>query len=323
MEPTDETDPILELLEGAITAIEEGTPDYVIDISSLNLNVNIKGGNWGGIVDKPVAKFILEFDRAIRNQLRELGYDLPKSKHGVVAFEVKEGSMDAWLQLSKEFVELFKAVPLESQIALLTAILTGLGLVKLPSIVRAFMEARLEEVKGQNSVAAEKARGESTEKLLSQVEAVVAASRELQAPLRSNLVGTMTENDVIQLPSTEEPLTKSQAKRELSKGTRSKVENYYIDHVYIVSSINMKKSPWEVGLEYGDVSFSAKLILSQKDADKLWSGFQEAHKKDRKIAPDLQVTARINGKQEIKSAEIVGIGKPRSDSRKLSDLLGR
>jgi hypothetical protein len=83
----------------------------------------------------------------------------------------------------------------------------------------------------------------------------------------------------------------------------------------------MKKSPYEVTLEYGEVSFPAKLILSDEDSQKLWEEFKTAHSKGTVAALPLQVTARINIKKEVVDGEVVGIGGVRESSKKLSDLL--
>jgi hypothetical protein len=229
--------------------------------------------------------------------------------------------MDGWIQLTKEFVNLYKSVPLDAQIALLTAIVAGLGIFKLPVIIAAFNAPKLKREELEGQTAAERARGESQEKLLLRVEGVVAASRELQAPLRTNLIAKMGDEDVIELPSSPKPLSRNEATNKLSKSTRSKPMSHYVDHVYLIQSVNMKKSPYEVTLEYGEVSFPAKLILSDEDSQKLWEEFKTAHSKGTVAALPLQVTARINIKKEVVDGEVVGIGGVRESSKKLSDLL--
>lgn len=312
---------ILTLLESAIEAHASGDSKFTIDIAALDLKVHIKGKNWSGLVDKPVAKFIVEFDEKIRRELKNAGVTLPKTDHGVIALEVREGSMDGWIQLTKEFVALYKSVDLGSQIALLAAIVTGLGIYRLPTIIAAINAPSQKRAESEGETAIEKARGKSQERLLKSVEGVVAASRELQAPLRTNLIGKMGENDVIELPESPKPMSKAEASNKLSKSTRSKPTSHYVDHVYLIQSVNMKKSPYEVALEYGDVAFTAKLILSDEDSQKLWEEFKAAHAKGSVAALPLQVTARINLKKEVVDGEVVGIGGVREGSKKLSQLL--
>jgi len=222
--------------------------------------------------------------------------------------------MDAWVKPTQEFINILKSMPLENQILWLAAILAGLGIYKLPTIIAAIKAPKA-------AVELETARGETQAKLLKGVEEIVAVSRDLQAPLRTNLIDKMGSEDKIELPAADKPMTKNQARQTLVKGSRAKPQSLYIDHVYIIQAINMKKSPWEVSLAYGEVSFPSKLILSTEDAQSLWGAFQEAHSKNSSIAKPLQVTARINGKKEIIDAEVVGIGAPRESSKKLSDIV--
>ena len=314
MEISSESDPLLKILEKAVSAIQAGDTEFRIDLDKLDLNIHLTGPKWAGIVDRPVAKFLLEFDRKITLELRNLGVDIPKNDHGIVGLEVKEGSMDAWVKPTQEFLNILKSMPLENQILWLAAILVGLGIYKFPTIIAAIKAP-------QAAVELETARGETQAKLLKGVEEIVAISRDLQAPLRSNLIDKMGSEDKIELPTSEEPMTKIQARQTLVKGSRAKPQSHYIDHVYIIQAINMKKSPWEVSLAYGEVSFPSKLILSTEDAQSLWGAFQEAHSQNSSIAKPLQVTARINGKKEIIDAEVVRIGTPRESSKKLSEIL--
>ncbi len=209
----------------------------------------------------------------------------------------------------------------ETRLKELAAIVAGLGIYKLPVIIAPFNAPKLKREELEGQTAAERARGESQEKLLLRVEGVVAASRELQPPLRTNLIAKMGDEDVIELPSSPKPLSRNEATNKLSKSTRSKPMSHYVDHVYLIQSVNMKKSPYEVALEYGEVSFPARLILSDEDSQKLWEEFKTAHSKGTVAALPLQVTARINIKKEVVDGEVVGIGGVRENSKKLSDLL--
>ena len=326
------TDQYIKALASAIQAYRKGDETYQINLADFDLRVYLKGPRWSGLVDRPVAKFLLEFDARIRKELDNVGFELPKVNHGLVALNVKEGSLDAALEFSKEFITLVKTVPLEAQIAMFSAVLVALGIWKGPDWITALKSDKLEkikkdgekaveEIRAQAVVDTEVARGDSNDKLLSRIEGIVAASRDLQAPLRTNLINNMTPADKIELPAGQEPLTKAQATGTLVKGTRSKPVSLYIDHVYIIQSINMKKAPYEVSLEYGEINFTARLIISKKESDSLWNAFKEAHIRGKTIAEALQVNARINGKGEVIDAEVTGLGKPRSNSKTLSEAL--
>jgi hypothetical protein len=321
MDPSKDVETIKEAIRRAVEAMLEGNNDFQLDLGSLNLNLNIKGSNWGGIVDKPVAKFLVDFDNRIQTETRKLGYELPRNTHGVVALEIKEGSWEALLKFSKEFIKIQNQMTPQARIILFSAILVGIGVWRGPDFVNAINAPALEKVKGDAQTEAEKAKGEAQAKLLEGVAKVVASSRELQAPLRNHLIGSMTEEDTIRLPDTDERVNKKMAQASFGKTERSKPQTFYIDHVYTILSINMRKTPWEVTLNYADVTFNAKLDISTEDARKLWEDFQTAHSRRSVLAPNLQVTARVNQKCEIVGAHVIGIGDPRDSSRKLSDVL--
>ena len=63
MEALPESDPLIEILEEAVAAVRAGDTKFRIDLDKLDLNIHLTGPKWAGIVDKPVAKFLIEFHR--------------------------------------------------------------------------------------------------------------------------------------------------------------------------------------------------------------------------------------------------------------------
>lgn len=295
----------------AIEAFVLDSSVYEFDLASLELKIRLSGPKWAGIVDKPIAKFLIDLDDMLNRELKKFGVELPESKHGLVALKIEDGSLEAFLQYSKGiFQELRKMKPWQ-QILLATTILGALGINASSSIIEALNQAKIEEIRASERVS-----------LVEAVTAIEANSREVQAPVRK-LVANMGDEDTVLLPVSETPLKKAQANEALVKSTRSKPKTYFVDHRYIVQEL-LTKDPenWEIGLRFGDVSFRAKILLTHDQVSSLMADFQAAHQKGSEIAPDLQVTATIN-ERGIQNASLVGIGEPRADSLRLSEALAK
>ncbi|TDU64145.1 hypothetical protein EI77_04329 [Prosthecobacter fusiformis] len=276
------------------------------DISKLGLRIYIQGDSWAGVVDKPLAKFLLDLDKKLSDELAKLGIELPNTPHGLVALKVDDGSLDAVLQYAKGILQAVTKMKLRDQLFIYLTAATALGFVMGPEIIEKIQAAPIREIEAREKV-----------QLIEAVGKVIEATRDLQQPARG-LVNSMKENDRITLPGQTGALTKKEAKDILVKSTRSKPKQYYIDGNYIVEELSTKKpGEWEIGLKWGDQTFRAKMLLSSKEVDDLMDSFQLAHLSGSNIAPDLQVTAMINAKG-VYSASVVGLG----DRRKGSNTLG-
>src|SRR5687768_7325773 len=89
------------LKESALRIIEDyiKNPDtFELDLSSLDFRIKLQGSKWKGVVDRPVAQFLLDVDKRVQTELARVGVPLPKSNHGVVALRIEEGSMEAFLE---------------------------------------------------------------------------------------------------------------------------------------------------------------------------------------------------------------------------------
>lgn len=298
-------------LEGAVNAYLLQDESYDLDISALDLRIIIKGPRWSGVVDKPLAKFLLDFDKKISDELQKHGVVLPEGAHGFIAIQVTEGSADMLLKLAKDMVNSLKKMSTKDKVIILVAMLAALGIYTSPNIIKEINAPKAEQIRSQERV-----------ELVSAVTSIAKDAHDLQQPVRS-LIKKIGENDTIKLPAVEEPLTKADAKMHLERRKRVVPEVYYIDQRYIVDGLSTKKADgWEVTLRIGDTSFSAKLMLTHEDASALLEDFQRAHAEGGDIAPDLQVSARINDKG-IQSAEVVGLGEPREKAVRLSEALAK
>ncbi len=293
-----------------------GEAEYDFDLESLRLSIRISGTKWSGIVDKPIAKFLIDLDRRLTEELRGAGVDIPLSEHGLIALKIEEGSLEAFLQYSKGILSQLDKMTLRDKILILAGILTALGIIYGPDIIDKLNAVKVEEVHARIE------EGKSKERLdtIKAFTTVLQSERELQQPLRA-LIDKMSPDDKISLPGHKEGVTKEVAKKTLAKGTRQKPKRYYIDHRYIVHDL-LTKNPknWQITLVYGDVAFRAKLLITTEEMTALLTAFNEAQVKGANISPDLHVTAEINEKG-ITSAEVVGLGAARENSRKLSEVL--
>ena len=307
-------------LEARLKAVMEGflagESDFTLDLTQWNISIRIKGPKWRGVVDKPLALFVLDLDRKVAEELARHGVDLPKTEHGLVALRVKDGSMLAFLEGVPDVIEAISKLPPDKQMLVLFAVLIAAGMGK---VVQGIMQSYTDGIKEKEQTKREAIQAQERIHTL-KVITESPARYQLEAPLRG-LVGKLGDNDLIELPGAQEGVRKKKIKAELTKSSRSKASNYYIDGAYTVEGISTKNpAKWTISLNYGQITFTAAHQLSDEDVQSLLADFKEAHAKNRKIAPCLHVTAEINAKG-IKKSVVVGIGKARKNSVRMSDAL--
>lgn len=298
-------------IRAAIEAFDAGNADYSFDLSTLKLKIKLSGPRWAGIVDKPLAKFLLELDKVVQSELNRMGVHVPDGDHGLVALKIEDGSMEAFLQYSKGIFQEIRKMTLKQQLLISVTILTAIGLPVAPSIISALNEPGIAATESEERVNLIKSVGEVLEK-----------TYVIQKPVRG-LIGDMDGRDRLELPGAPEPMKKEQAKAALAKASKSeKPDTYHIDGRYIVQEL-LTKDPenWVIGLNFGTVSFRAKILLTHEQVSSLMADFQAAHAKGTEIAPDFQVTATIDAQGNIKKATVVGMGEPRDEAVKLSTAL--
>jgi hypothetical protein len=308
------------LLAELVEAHFDGSTEF--DYKSLNgvsLSLRIKGKSWGGVVNKTVARFVLNAEREIQKLCEESGIDLPDSKHGFIQIEIEEGSLLAFLNLDT-ILENAEKMGMDSGdlILIISSLAVLAGILKASEIIGKCSEAKLAKIKGENEVEKEKIRSEERLKIVGLLAPVEKSERNLEAPLRG-LVGKMDKGDTIEIDG-KEPLSKAEITKNFTKSVRAKPELYHIDHVYIVENLKTEEGkPWEVKIRYGDRSFPAILKLDILQQEEFVAGYGKAGKSG-KVAADLHVTAKVSRKG-VSKAEVVGLGKPRETAIKLSKAL--
>lgn len=290
------------------------------------LSFRVVGESWNGMVNKTVAKFVINAEERIKDLCVKEGIDYPKTKHGLIQIEVKEGSLLAFVKIEKILEAAAKnGMTPEQLITLVMAVAVITGLFTASKIIEKLNEVRSIKAKGEIEVEKEKAevekekiRADERLKMVEILRPVANSERALETPLRG-IIEKMEPADRISIGGGEK-LTKVEAKRSLSKATRAKPEFHQIDHVYFIENFKTEEGRgWSVKLKYGDVAFVATWGLDHEDEDKFLANYSSS--KDRsKVNLALHVNAKIlRGK--VSEAELVGLGNPREDAVKLGVTL--
>jgi hypothetical protein len=310
------------VIEHTVRGYLKGGERFDLDVGDLHLRINIKGPAWEGIVDRTLGKFVVDLDKAVTDELKKHGLDFTESPHGLVALQVDDGSLEACLKFAKDFLPKWKQMKPAEKVLLVVALLAALGTWQSPEIIEQLQKAKVAQVEAAKDVQIAEATAKGNEAVIEAVVKVIDSTRELQSPIRG-LVKNLEPEDRISLPGHEKPLKKEEVKEVLVKGTRSKSSKFFIDGRYIVEGLTTKDpGQWEIVLVWGEVTFKAKLELTDAQVSQLMASFRQAHQSGTNIAPDLQVTAEINA-NGIQSALVIGIGDRRQDSMTLGEVMQR
>lgn len=319
MNNTDIPKELERLLLDALDAKDEGAEVFdITKYKDATLSIRIRGKKWNGLVDKNVAKFILDAEKQIKDVLDDEGIDYEIPKNGIIRLEVKNGSTEL-IQQIPEAIKILKTMTPEQIFLVTGAISVIIGAFKMPDIIRAVQARRIRQIEAEENVRLAEMQKEQLENVVDQMARLQTREYALEQPRRS-LVNKMDDADSIDCGG-KEGLTKSQVKKKFEKADRSKMENFYIDGTYIIEKLDTPESgDWKVKLKYGDVSFKADLKLDAVQLDKFVESYTTARKENKSVSSKLQVTATINNKG-IGKAEVVGIGKKRESAQKLSKAL--
>jgi sulfur carrier protein ThiS len=299
-----------------IDAFFSGEAEHTLSLDELQLRIRLSGPTWAGVVDKPVAKFLVDLDAMLTDELRSLGIIIPESTHGLVALQIQDGSWEAVLKYSKELFRGFSKMSPRAQLLILATVLAALGISSSDKIIAAINAPSLAKI----SASQEQVRAKERVELVEAVGRIREREHQLQTPVRS-LVNKMDAADRIDLPGKPKSLKKEEAKNALVSNTRGQATQYYVDHPYKVESLNTRDPDhWKIGLSFGDVSFSAEVMLNKDEMESLLKDFQEAHSQNRPIALPMHVTAKASEKG-ITSAKVMGLGDPRKGAVRLSEAL--
>lgn len=323
MQPEEPQNPIATALETTIAAYVLEGKEMPFDLQTHDLRIFLKGDRWSGVVDRPVAQFLLDLDKRVKEELLKQGVEVPDDGHGFVVLRLKEGSLLAFLEFSPDLLEQITLWSHESKMLLAGTVLIAFGVWQGSQIFRTIeerkqmaIEAETEAGRSRERLEMEKLRIEERSQVLSQLTGLIENKTAIQAPLRK-LVGKMAPGDVIAFPGETEPVKKEVATAALARrSTRSKARTYYIDQVYTIQSLDTAPGKWSIGLHYAGKSFKAKLKITDKEVADLLKQYEEAHEKGSDVAVPLQVTAAMSA--STISGEVIGVGPPRANNTGLA-----
>lgn len=319
----DESTELSASISAAFQRYFQGGETFEIDLANMEIRIfHLEGSKWNGAVDRTVAKFLLELDEKLTEELEKRGVDLPRSEHGILALRIKKGSTDAYLEYVPQILEQLRLLTTGDKIMIMTGLLLTLGIWTGKGLMEKRAEIRMKELSNE----AENAQREERLAILDRTLSLAEAAAPLQAPMK-RLISRMDEADVIQLPGMDRPVHQKTAQEHLEKPTRmaTKASTYYVDLPYIVEDLTTKTAgKWTIGLRFGNFKFTAKVDLLHEQIASLLEEFKTAHAKGLNIAPHLQVTAEFNAKGlKPGSARVIGIGGPRPGSIKISEAVER
>jgi hypothetical protein len=307
-----EAESITDQIRSAVETVILSPGEFNLDIDALNLRIYLRGKAWSGVVDRPLAKFLIDLDKMLSDELRRAGIEIPISDHGLIALRVEDGSLEAILQYGKGILAEIKKLKPKDQIFIAVILAGAFGISAAPEVIEKLEEPHLAQI----------ASNERVELVNAMVDVFDAGrSRQIQQPIRS-LIGQMGDADILQLPDQPAALNKSDAKALMAKGTRTKPTLFHIDGRYIVEGLTTKTpGKWVIALKWGDVVFKAKVLLTPAEITELMEAFQLAHETGQEIAPDFQIAAEFTPLGEIKSATVTGLEEQRANSRTIGDVI--
>ena len=333
---------VLSAIAEAMEAYFKGDGEFDLDLEKVKLRIYLKGPKWLGVVDKPVAEFLLQLEKELIAEIEKLGIKLPKWERGLLALEVDEGSWDGVISYSAEAISYFKTLVAANQTVIVGAVVAAVGALSAvrrkvdePSPIET-QKAKdlLTDLEQQEGVQAQQIEVTDTppsemrpdqEDTMQKLDAIQADSSQLQRPIRK-LLGHMKDEDIVILPGASERMERSVAIKTLEKRSRESRKDrptFYVDHPYIVEFLDSKTpGKWKVKIRFGTLSFPAHVALADAELPKLFKAYNAAGGKNDVVC-DLQVTAQFDSKGKPKNAIVAGWGKPRKQSITISEGISR
>ena len=286
--------------------------DFTIEILDGKVSIVLKGTQWVGLVDKAVAKFIIDLDNTLQNEFKKHGIDFPIHKNGLVSLKVTDGSTD--LKVVLKILKEIKNMPNAKIILIGTMALLAVSAWKTSDIIEASNSKHLNKVQSEVLMAFAEASKTITHE---------DSEERLKKPLM-NLLSSMAKEDKISILGISDPQKASVVKKKIAqKREKKSAATYYVDLPYTVTGLLTEgvRSSWRIVLKFGDASFRAKLELQKEEVAKLLEDYRTAYDNNTQITPDLQVTVEITKEGEIRNASVIGMGKARDKSRTLGEAM--
>lgn len=309
---------VTESIALAIGKYLKGEGDFDLDIEQIKLKLYIRGPKWRGVVDKPVAEFLLALDKRLEDEFEKLGINLPKFERGIVAIGVKEGSFDGFLMVVPETAEYLMQLAAAQKVVVIATVMTAVGAWKV--LRKRVPKEELSDVEAQ--------RFADQAVALKQINSIEENQAKIEKPFKDLLTKATDPQDEVITPAGTEAVLIADAVKDLPAATRArggKGNIYYIDGPYAIETLNSPKDkPWSVRLRYGsDLKFAAKLELPQEPMAFLLKEYEKAKQSNGEVAPHLQVTAQFAPDNKIKGAFVSGIGEPRKGTLKISEAMAK
>jgi hypothetical protein len=309
---------VTESIALAIGNYLKGEGEFDLDIEKIKLKLYIRGPKWRGVVDKPVAEFLLALDRKLEEEFENLGISLPKFERGIVAIGVQEGSFDGFLMVVPETAEYLMQLAAAQKVIVVATVMTALGAWK---VLRKSVPSD-----GMSLVEAQRFADQAV--TLKQINSIEENQAKIEKPFKDFLKKATDPQDQVMTPAGTEPVLVADAVKDLPKGRRAPAvrgDIHYVDGSYAIEALNSPRDkPWSVRLRYGiDLKFAARLDLPQEAMSSLLREYEEAKKLDREVAPSLQVTAQFSPGNKIKGAFVSGLGDPRGGTLKMSEAMAK
>lgn len=327
---------VIDAIAKAMDAYFKGNGDFELDLEKVKLRIYLKGPKWLGVVDKPVADFLIKLEKQLSAEIEKLGIKLPKWERGLLSLKVDDGSWEGLLSYSTEAVAYFKTLAAANQTVVAGVVMAAVG--ALSTIRRridettpleaqkiADLNTDLDQQDHQKTVEAPSVMDIEKAGVMKQLDEIQADSPKLQKPIR-DLLGLMKDEDVVILPTETEPVKRAEAIKTLEKSTRAartKKPTYYVDHPYIVEFLDSSvPGKWKVKIRFGTKSFRAGVALAESDLARLFNAYNTSGGKTDVVCP-LQVTSEFDAKGEPSASMVVGWGEPRKSSVKLSEAMSQ
>lgn len=284
----------------------------------LVLEIRVRGESWSGFIDYRGAQFVIDLQNAVNKIYQELdGSEISLrelKKLVTVKVKVVDGSSIFQIKLDEIF-KIMVANMSGNQITLIAglSILCAAGYFTYSKVME-YKQKALQKAQEMDLTQTYITRMSDTiDKALNIIE-----HKDVQAPPRK-LIDKLKTEDRIQLPGTES-LSHEDAKALYPKKPKIRTESGDFDGRYVISAINMKKTPVQFELNLDGFDFWAKAPLDHKDIENISRSLEVSMKENKELEIDLRLYVVFN-EREFKSAIIKATGPARENSQNLKDKI--
>lgn len=316
-----------ELLDMGVESIikDEKFPEDIAFGKDLILKIRVCGESWDGFIDYRGAQFILDLQNAVNKVYNELGYSKinPMELKKLITIKVKvvDGSSIFQIKL-EEIIKIMVANMSGNQVALIAVllILCAAGYFTYSKVLeykhKALLktqDADLTKTIADLTTDLTKTMADTFNRALDIID-----KKDLQAPPRK-LINKLDNEDRIQLPGMES-LRQDDAKKIYPKKPAVRDDSGYFDGSYVISAINMEKTPVQFKLDLDGFDFWAKAQLDDNDIEMISRSLEASMKENKELKIDLHLFVLFN-ERGFKSAVIQATGPARENVKDLKEKI--